>query len=73
MPEDPKPTDTAGPFGPGAIIVGRYQLESLLGRGGMGSVWRAKHLNLKSSVAIKLLDPVIARNEQMVGRFLREA
>jgi serine/threonine-protein kinase len=39
----------------------------------MGSVWRAEHMNLKSSIAIKLLDPAIAGNEQMVGRFLREA
>ena len=73
VPEDPPPNSPAGTPGPGAVIAGRYQLESVLGRGGMGSVWRAEHLNLKSSIAIKLLDPVIAKSEQMVGRFLREA
>jgi eukaryotic-like serine/threonine-protein kinase len=73
VPDSSQPSPPAGSLGPGAVIVGRYQLESLLGRGGMGSVWRAEHLNLKSSIAIKLLDPAIAGNEQMVGRFLREA
>jgi eukaryotic-like serine/threonine-protein kinase len=60
-------------WGPGTLILNRYRLESLLGRGGMGSVWRAEHLQLKSPVAVKLLDPSIANNEQVLGRFLREA
>ena len=51
----------------------RYRLDGLLRRGGMGSVWRAEHLELKSSVAIKVLDPEIARDRVMVQRFLREA
>ena len=60
-------------WGPGAVILGRYRLESLLGRGGMGSVWRAEHLGLKSPVAIKLLEPGISGDEQMLARFMREA
>ena len=60
-------------WGPGTLILNRYRLESLLGRGGMGSVWRAEHVQLKSPVAVKLLDPSIASNEQVLGRFLREA
>src|SRR4051794_34570523 len=60
-------------WGPGTLILNRYRLESLLGRGGMGSVWRAEHTQLKSPVAVKLLDPAIANNEQVLGRFLREA
>jgi serine/threonine-protein kinase len=59
--------------GAGAVMLGRYRLESLLGRGGMGSVWRAEHLLLRSPVAIKLLDPTIANNQQMLARFMREA
>ncbi|HKO51206.1 MAG TPA: serine/threonine-protein kinase [Polyangiaceae bacterium] len=59
-------------WGPGTVILGRYRLGSLLGRGGMGSVWRAEHLQLRSPVAIKLLDAAIS-NEQMLARFMREA
>ncbi len=60
-------------WGPGTVILGRYRLDSILGRGGMGSVWRAEHLQLRSPVAVKLLDPAIANNEQMLSRFIREA
>jgi len=60
-------------WGPGTVILGRYRLDSLLGRGGMGSVWRAEHLQLRSPVAIKLLDAAISNNQQMLARFMREA
>ena len=60
-------------WGPGTVILGRYRLDSLLGRGGMGSVWRAEHLQLRSPVAIKLLDGAISHNQQMLARFTREA
>ena len=39
----------------------------------MGSVWLAQHLTLRSSVAIKLIDPAIATNPEALSRFLREA
>jgi eukaryotic-like serine/threonine-protein kinase len=57
----------------GDLIMKRYRLVSLLGQGGMGSVWRAEHVELKNLVAIKLLDPAISQNQEMIGRFLREA
>ncbi|HEX3852813.1 MAG TPA: serine/threonine-protein kinase, partial [Polyangiaceae bacterium] len=60
-------------WGPGTVILGRYRLDSLLGRGGMGSVWRAEHLQLRSPVAVKLLDSAISGNDQMLARFMREA
>ncbi|MET0794442.1 MAG: protein kinase [Polyangiaceae bacterium] len=60
-------------WGPGTVILGRYRLDSVLGRGGMGSVWRAEHLQLRSPVAVKLLDSAISGNEQMLARFMREA
>lgn len=57
----------------GDLIMKRYRLVSLLGQGGMGSVWRAEHIELKNQVAVKLLDPAISQNQEMIGRFLREA
>jgi serine/threonine-protein kinase len=60
-------------WGPGSVILGRYRLDSILGRGGMGSVWRAEHLQLRSPVAIKLLDAAISDNPQALARFMREA
>src|SRR5688572_15356523 len=57
----------------GQVIADRYKLEEPLGRGAMGSIWRAEHLRLKSRVALKFLDPVIADDPEMFSRFLREA
>ena len=58
---------------PQQILSGKYRLERELGRGGMGSVWLAQHLTLRSPVAIKLIDPGIATNPEALARFLREA
>jgi hypothetical protein len=60
-------------WGPASVIAGKYRLVSKLGQGGMGAVWRADHLTLKAPVAIKLLDPSIAKTEEGLTRFLREA
>jgi len=57
----------------GAVLAGKYQLETLLGRGGMGSVWRAMHLGLHAPVAIKLIDATIMMNPEAIARFHREA
>ena len=51
--------------------LGRYRLESVLGRGGMGTVWRATHTVTGRSVAIKVLDGLSRRDVR--GRFVREA
>ena len=59
--------------GPGDVVAGRYRLEVLLRKGGMGSVFRATREGDPTPVAVKILDPVIAENPQMLGRFLREA
>src|SRR5688572_9749852 len=40
----------------GELIDGRYQIEALIGRGGMGSVWRARHVFTNVRVALKLLE-----------------
>lgn len=55
------------------MIAGKYQLLKQLGRGAMGSVWQARHLTLRSAVAIKLMDPAIGLSSTGLQRFLREA
>ncbi len=60
--------------GAGALLAGKYRLEALIGRGGMGSVWRAEHLGLNAPVAVKLLDMVdVASSAESLNRFHREA
>ncbi len=55
------------------IIAGKYRLTRKLGQGGMGAVWLAEHLSLKSYVAIKLIDLENVTNPEALSRFLREA
>jgi serine/threonine-protein kinase len=61
------------PWKSGRVLAGRYQLETQLGEGGMGAVWRAQHLVLQAPVAIKLMDPEIAGDADTIARFMREA
>jgi serine/threonine-protein kinase len=56
-----------------AVIGGRYVLEDLIGEGGMGEVWRARHATLNSPVAIKFLHGASASDETSRKRFLKEA
>jgi len=57
----------------GTVIAGKYVLEAPVGQGGMGSVWRARHLKLHSEVAVKFMDPSIAASAAARERFEREA
>jgi CheY-like chemotaxis protein len=56
----------------GQTIAG-YRIESRLGRGGMGVVYRAEHLNLRRSAAIKIIAPEYAEAKGFRERFEREA
>ncbi len=57
----------------GAELGGRYRIERLISRGGMGAVFEATQLGLDRAVAIKLLLPSLSRDEKMRERFRREA
>src|SRR5437868_473314 len=62
----------SGPLAEGAELAG-YRIESLLGRGGMGVVYRARDLALDRYVALKLLAPELAEDVRFRERFLRES
>ncbi len=58
---------------PGDLIAGKYQVEAILGKGGMGVVVSAHHLTLRRRVAVKFLLPSASRLPDANARFLREA
>ena len=64
----------AGPsrFAPGAIVAGRYRLVALLGRGGMGEVYRADDLTLDQTVALKFLPEGVAGTDTRIAQFHNE-
>jgi len=57
----------------GYVIDGKYELERRLGRGGMGSVWAGRHVELGHRVAIKLISPTCAASPSARQRFTQEA
>jgi serine/threonine-protein kinase len=65
-------TPSSLPFAPGAIIAGRYRLVSLLGRGGMGEVYRADDLTLDQPVALKFLPVGVAADADRLAQFHAE-
>lgn len=57
----------------GKVLDGRYQIEKVLGEGGMGVVYRAVHTTLGKPLAIKVLRADVSKNEEILARFKREA
>jgi serine/threonine protein kinase len=57
----------------GTLLAGRYQILRVLGTGGMGSVYEAKHTTTGKRVAIKVLAPHLSKDLKLVARFRREA
>lgn len=84
-PDAPRPTATlrlapgsTPPSAPaedwsGRVLAGRYELLREVGRGGMGIVYEARHVALGRRVAVKVLRPELARTDDALVRFEREA
>jgi serine/threonine-protein kinase len=74
----PRPPTTSGyslnegRFLPGRLLAGRYRVIALLGKGGMGEVYRADDLTLGQPVALKFLPDEAARDEGLLERFKNE-
>src|SRR5438128_2719835 len=66
------PTPPSLRFTPGSIVAGRYRLVALLGKGGMGEVYRADDLTLDQPVALKFLAEGIAANDGRLAQFHNE-
>ena len=69
----PRTLSSAARTVPGEVIAERYELEELVGTGGMSSVYRARDQLLERYVALKVLHPHYADDEEYVERFRREA
>lgn len=68
MARPPSPADLS----PGALFADRYRIEGLLGRGGMGAVYRARDVLLGDDVALKVLLPDESANPELAMRFRQE-
>ncbi|HKC62283.1 MAG TPA: protein kinase [Pyrinomonadaceae bacterium] len=55
-----------------SVLDGQYHIESMLGKGGMGAVYCARHILLGDKVAIKVLPPQMRNNAEWLRRFRRE-
>jgi len=63
---------TVDPF-IGQVVNGKFRVEALVGQGGMGRVYRARHLTLDRPVVLKMLHQAYSSDPQIVQRFQREA
>jgi serine/threonine-protein kinase len=57
----------------GTVLEGRYELVDVIGAGGMGIVYRARHLAIGNDIAIKVLRSPLVADNQIATRFLQEA
>src|SRR5262245_28319391 len=72
LPEGVRPgADEAAGAG-AATVLGPYELVQMLGSGGMGSVWKARHTKLDKLVALKVLRQEYTRDADAISRFERE-
>jgi len=86
VPDGQEPTLTPGSRGQGVPtlaegqaavapkpVIPGYELIEIIGKGGMGEVWRAKQISLQRMVAVKVLPPRLAKDPEFVARFDKEA
>src|ERR687893_1700061 len=57
----------------GQVLAGKYRIDEKIDEGGMGCVYRATHILMEKTVAIKVLHPALAADDKIVARFTREA
>src|SRR5258708_4755943 len=68
---EPQPASDVGRTG--VVVAGKFRLDTIIGRGGMGSVWSATHLGLGNQIAIKLVSREFVRSPEALRRFDAEA
>src|SRR5688500_16313378 len=69
---EPRRRQSTDRFLPGAVLAGRYRIVALLGRGGMGEVYRADDLTLAQPVALKFLPEGVAVSDARLAQFHNE-
>lgn len=57
----------------GQVVDGRYRVDEQIGEGGMGVVYRALHVSLNKTLALKVLRGEMAKDKEVVQRFIQEA
>jgi len=67
-PQTPQPADPLV-----GATVDQYKVRRVLGKGGMGTVYEAEHVLIRKRIALKVLDPDLARKPELIARFLQEA
>ncbi len=77
-PHAPAPSETIASSTPsdpliGRVIDGRYRVQSRIGQGGMGAVYRVEHVAMGKVAAMKILHPSLSQEAEVVRRFRREA
>src|SRR6476659_9341708 len=68
-----QPADSEASHLLGRLVAGKFRIESYLGGGGMGEVFRARWLELDQVVAIKVIRAGLATHQGFAARFKREA
>ncbi|MFL6248292.1 MAG: serine/threonine protein kinase [Thermoanaerobaculia bacterium] len=73
MPNEIGPSGSFSSPGPGTVLDGKYEILSRIGVGGMGEVFKARHLHLNTFRCIKVMKQALLADDVFLTRFLREA